>query len=943
MAGPASRAPIPVAQTLLERERELAHLDASIECGVAGEAVVVLVEGPAGIGKSRLLAEARRRAAERGLRVLGARGGELEREFPFGVVRQLFEPLLTDGVLAERALAGSASSAVPVFDSVSVPTADAQGDTSFAALHGLYWLTVNLAGDGPLALVVDDLHWCDRPSLRFLAYLVRRLEGLPVLVVGSLRPSEPGADAALLAELAGDPLSGSLHPGPLTRDAVAELVRRRLGVAVEAPFVAACHTSTGGNPLLLNELLKALDGERVRPVAANVAVVNELGPRAASRAVLLRLARLPEPAVAVARALAVLGEGAEMATIARLAGLDELAAAEATALLIRAEMLRPETPVGFVHPLVQAAVYRDLTPAERELRHEAAASLLHEQGAPAENVAAHLLVTPARGEPAVTETLRTAARAALAKGAPESAVSALTRALEEPPPPALRSHVLLELGRASALVHAPAATGHLRAAYESLTDPLERGLAADGLVRALLFTNAPQDAAVLARQAREELPAAELDLRRRLEAVELIALFFGVPDEHGMLERLRRYRTERLGETVGDRMLAAAAGWAWTLDGGSADQVSQLALWALERDELLAVDSGLMSIVATIPLALADRPEALTAVAKVSADARTKGSIFATTGAQLWGGYTAFLRGELTEAEREYRDSLEMLGMWGVPASAYSCALLAESLLEQGAKQEAWSVLGQSEVVPALSDRMMLLDRSTTSLLLADGRVEEALERTDAARTHAGWKRHPIYTPWRSLRALALDRLGRADEAIASAADELAIARAWGAPGGLGRALRILGTLEREQGLGHLEEAVEVLHGSSARLERAKALAALGGRLRRDRRPAEAREPLRHALELAETCGASPLVDEIRSEIYATGARPRTTALHGAGSLTASERRVAALAAEGQSNRDIAQSLYVTPKTVEVHLSSTYRKLGIASRHDLAAALAPTA
>ena len=251
-------------------------------------------------------------------------------------------------------------------------------------------------------------------------------------------------------------------------------------------------------------------------------------------------------------------------------------------------------------------------------------------------------------------------------------------------------------------------------------------------------------------------------------------------------------------------------------------------------------------------------------------------------------------------------------------------------------------MLGQSEEVPAGSDRMMLLDRTHTALLLADGRVEEALARTEAAERHAGWRRHPIYVPWRSLRALALDRLGREQEARAAAHEELEIARAWAAPSGLGRALRILGTIERAEGSAHLEEAVAVLEDSPARLELAKALAALGARLRRDRRPADAREPLRRALELAEHCGATPLVDEVRSEIYATGARPRTSALHGVGSLTASERRVAALAADGQSNRDIAQSLYVTPKTVEVHLSSTYRKLGIGSRHELAGALAPS-
>jgi DNA-binding NarL/FixJ family response regulator len=148
------------------------------------------------------------------------------------------------------------------------------------------------------------------------------------------------------------------------------------------------------------------------------------------------------------------------------------------------------------------------------------------------------------------------------------------------------------------------------------------------------------------------------------------------------------------------------------------------------------------------------------------------------------------------------------------------------------------------------------------------------------------------------------------------------------------------GTILRADGIEQLEEACALLERANARLEYAKALAALGVALRRVRKPTEAREPLRLALELADICAAQPLADAVRAEIYATGARPRTTALHGVLALTASERRVADLAAEGQTNRDIAQSLYVTPKTVEVHLSSTYRKLGIASRHELAGALA---
>src|SRR5262249_54768698 len=176
---------------------------------------------------------------------------------------------------------------------------------------------------------------------------------------------------------------------------------------------------------------------------------------------------------------------------------------------------------------------------------------------------------------------------------------------------------------------------------------------------------------------------------------------------------------------------------------------------------------------------------------------------------------------------------------------------------------------------------------------------------------------------------------------VAVAAAEVEIARGWRSPGTVGRSLRMLGTVEREDGGAHLEEACALLERGNARLEHAKALAALGMRLRRDRRPTEARAPLPRALELAEMTGATPLVETVRAEIYATGARPRTAALKGVGSLTASERRVADLAAEGRSNRDIAQALFVTPKTVEVHLTNAYRKLGIRSRRDLPGALAP--
>jgi tetratricopeptide (TPR) repeat protein len=447
---------------LVEREDELAVVRALVEDAAAATARMAVVEGPAGIGKSGLLAALRAETDAEGFRVLAARGTELERAFPFGVVRQLFEALVAGGPL-EDPLVGSAAAAAPVFRAPAE-----QGlpeDASFAVLHGLYWLTLNLAAERPLALIVDDLHWVDVPSLRFLAYLAHRLEGQPVLLAVGLRSAEPGADAALLADIAADPLATHVRPSPLSVSAVGELVRERLGDTPAPAFAAACHDATGGNPLLLHELLKTLAAEGVRPSADQASSVRELGSRAISRTVLVRLARLSKDAAAVARAVAVLGEGADVAALGELAELDERQVAAATRELTRAEILRPQLQLGFVHPLVRDAVYDDLAAGERELMHARAVDVLRRLDAPNERVAAHWLILPRRGDPAVAAALREAARVAAGRGAPDSAVAYLLRALEEPLAPDDHAHTLLELGSAAAELQLDEALEYLQQAH----------------------------------------------------------------------------------------------------------------------------------------------------------------------------------------------------------------------------------------------------------------------------------------------------------------------------------------------------------------------------------------------------------------------------------------------------------------------------------------------
>jgi len=927
---------------LLERDRELSAMRRLIADAAEGSGRLLLIEGPAGIGKSQLLQSARQ-SAEPTLHVLAARVGELEREFPFGVVRQLFEAA---ALTEPDAFAGAAEPARAAF--AALGAADDGEDTSFAILHGLYWLALNLAERKPLLLSIDDLHWCDRPSLRFLAYLVRRLEGVPILVAASVRSTEPGTDPALLAELTQDPATVAIAPGPLSEAAVRALVRERLDGEPDAPFADACFTATGGNPLLVRQLLSALAGDGVEPLARNARLVREIGPRGAARTVLLRLARLPQDAVPVARAIAVLGEAAELPSVAALAGIDEERAAAAIGELTRADILAPGTPLDFVHPLVRETVYRELSPVERALEHARAAEQLAAAGADLDLLAAQLLLTPPRGQSWVARRLHEAGVAARRRGAADGAVAYLRRALEEPPEDegdGFVAQLLFELGAAEALTDGPASVAHLRASYEQLGDPVAKAMVANVLGRALIFTGGILEAAELARRTAALLPPELADLRDGLRALEAMAVFFGASGHNDLrwLEELRRPLPPGAG--VGAKALAAVTAVEWAYTGGPVDDCLALARQALEGGELVAMDPGLLGTVAMIVLTIADADDAAATWEAARADAHRRGSLLGSSAINQWSGFALYRRGELDAAERLVRGSGHQVAEWGYSADArsYFAMFLLVILVERGdldAARAAARLLPDTAGIRSEALRYNWYAR--LELALAEDDPELALIAAGALARLEGRFRSTPTLPWRSQAAIAHDRLGRPERALELAREELELARGWGAPWWLGRSLRVLGTLERERGLERLREAVDVLEGSGARLEHAKALFAYGGALRRGREPAAAREPLRRALELASACSAAGLAEQARGELYAAGARPRTDALAGVEALTASERRVVDLAAAGRSNRDIAQALFVTPKTIEVHLTNAYRKLGIRSRRELAGALAPS-
>ncbi len=852
--------PLRAPANLVEREAELAVVDDALARLGAGHGGLLLFEGPAGIGKTRLLTELRTLAAAAGARPLTARASVLERDFGFGVVRQLLEPATSEADAYE----GIADPARAVLGDVGE---DATGpDRSFAALHALFRLTAALAARQPLVLCVDDLQWSDLASLRFVAYLVRRLDGLPVLVAATVRTGEPSADDALMAELGQDPVGRAVRPAPLSAGGTAGVVRGRLGAEADAAFAAACHEVTGGNPLLLGQLLTALSTECVPPDAAHAAEVRAIGPRAVSRTILLRLARMPPAVVDVARGLAILGEQPDTAALAALVGSDEWAVAEAVGTLARADIVSDQAPVGFVHPLVRDAVYGELPAARRALEHGRAARVLADVGAGPEAVAVQLALAPRRGDPWVVEQLRAAARLARGRGAPDSALAHLERALRELAPGADRTELVAEVGEVAAMVSGETAVAYLREAMELAPDAVARAGIALRMGRLLLFLGDPSEAPRLATAAAAELPEGHDDLRQGLEALELISIYFGAGDP-AELERLHDVPGEEAGQGPGARSLLGLAALQVALGSGPSEEATALARVALHEDMLVTWDPVLLTVAATQVIALGDPAEGVSVWEHIARITEGRGSPLDVVAYAMWGGVAHLWAGDLLEAEAWLERAYESQLLWGMEINAengYSSAFIALTRLERGDPVGARAALERlADPGPDPADGARFWAGSKAELLLAEGRPAEVLPITAYLRDTRPPDVHPLWVPWRGLRTRALAALGDRDAARAQAEEELGLARRIGAPWVVGRALRLLGEIDGSVDV--LEEAVTLLAGSGARLEHAKAVAALARALAASGRAGEATARAAQARELALRCGADGLAESLAS------------------------------------------------------------------------------
>jgi DNA-binding CsgD family transcriptional regulator len=926
---------------LLERGDELATVGRALEAAEGGAGRLLMVEGEAGAGKTSLLSAAARLGAEREMLVLRARGGEHEGDFAYGVARQLFEPILADEGRREELLQGTTAAVAPIF-SPDPP----QGESGpFAIQHGLYWLVADLAEAAPLLLLVDDAQWADLATLRALVYIAHRLDGLPVALVVAIRTGETGPADPLLDELRREPGVTSIVPEPLTEAAASLLAGSELGQSPTPKFAAACHRVSSGNPFLIVELLRALATDETAPSDENADRLEGIAAAGVSRSILARLARLGDDAVEIARAVSVLEPNAEVEHVAALAGMSVAEAAAASSRLIDARLLADRRPLTFVHPLVRGAVYMEMPEPTRALMHAGAAKRLETVGGPVDSIAGHLMLAPPEADPAVVESLRAAASEASGVGAPEAAVELLGRAISEPPPEGERFAVERELGMAQLMASDVRGIETLMRLHAGSDDAVARGEIVAVLATSLVYRDRSEETASLLELSLGELDGAEPRLEMRLRAELLEQSMWGTRSIlHGVSDRVDEAWP---GDSFEARKLLDTSSFLEAVGLGRMDRAERLARAAIHDAGIIREDArhGPPPTRAMIAMVLADRGDEVEPLVPAAIEAARTRNVNAVSAVFGTRSYCRTLDGDIVQGMADAERAADVARPVALTLfAALWTVALAWAMTDRGdldaARELMRRELPDGAPEPALFGA--LAHRVRARLHSALGEHEAARRSLLAVAERVDWLpfANPEIVGWRHELARTEAVLGNGEEAARLAAEAVDLAREAGGARGVGVTLAAQGAVAGSEGVEVLRESVEVLAPTRARLEHARALVDLGSALRRANHRKEAREPLREGLDIAHRCGARALEDRARTELEATGARPRSAVLSGVDSLTPSEVRVARLAVEGMTNREIAQSLFVTAKTVETHLRHVYQKLGISKRAELDGALA---
>lgn len=906
---------------IVERKAEIRWLEELLAKRSSAEKVV-LVDGGAGTGKTSLLQEFARHVERSGATFLYAAASSAERELPLSAVGQLFRDralpaeqmrqaarLLSDGVLA-----------VTVSGTGDAGSDDAAVRIPATVLARLSTILLELAERGPLVIAVDDIQHADPSSLRLLHYLARRARTGRILLIFTecLRPARP--QSMLHTELLLRPDVRRLRLRPLSAEGVETVLDGRFDPVTARRLAAECHRATGGNPLLLSALVE--DHRMAGAAAEPDSLVFDDAFRQAVLACVHR-----SEATRLARSLAALPRGASPALLGELAQLDADSVADAHAVL-RATGLADDD--GLRHDAVGAAVLSGMRQDERTALYLCAAQLLREHGAPAPAVADRLVAADQAPFPWAAKALRDAAAAAIAENGVDQAIGLLRLALRECADAAVRPAVQLELARAEWQVDPSVAARHLPELVQALRDGLPPGTA-DTLIAWMLWLGRVDDARALAAASSWSPDGAGPDPE---------VPFWWLP-----------YACSALADED-----TLSAGAAWSRGSGTTDtaptftdRVEEMLTSvftkgdhaaAVVQAERILGQAGVVppatGIAAIAALIYSDEPDRAERWCRILGRAAPRTPLANALGAVL-ASLIHHRRGELEAAVARGKEALELLPPkgWGIFVG-----------IPLGAVVTALTSAGRHDEVEAYLDIPMPDAAFHTPLVLpylqALGRHALAVGRPHAAVAEfracgdlmMSWGVDiPGFVPWRTDLARARIALGELREARELADDELA-RLADDRNRARGIALRVLAATSEQGRLDLLTEAVRLLEASGDRLELGGALADMGAERRAagDARRAGVLE--QRARALAAECGvagagdppAAPPAERER------GAEPEPDPL---ARLSDAEHRVTALAADGYTNRQIADRLRVTVSTVEQHLTRAYRKLGISRRADL--------
>ncbi|HEV8064919.1 MAG TPA: LuxR C-terminal-related transcriptional regulator, partial [Acidimicrobiales bacterium] len=611
--------------------------------------------------------------------------------------------------------------------------------------------------------------------------------------------------------------------------------------------------------------------------------------------------------------------------------------------LAEAHLLQRGRQLSFVHPLERSTVYVEIDPVSRTRAHAEAARLLHQHDAPLEQVARHLLSAEPVHDEWSPQSLERVARLYTQRGQFKLAERCLSRSLDESSDVSARPRRLLALASLHASIGRPGALALLREAADLGADPVALADATYRCLKAFAQELYPADTVATLRHLEEHLGKDNSELHIWIE----IVLATWGPSNAGQSETTlieSALAKRRLARSRQDRMALAHLSHVYSLapKQHNADYVADLAEQALRPGEFQPEDGTSVVVTgrALIALARTGRFDVVDRLGQAMQDAAlsrhhaTSVAEFSTVLADF-----SLLQGNLDRAEVESRRALAATEgiLWA--SRPLAIGVLAATLMEEGRTMEAASALYSLPPVPAARTYVELLPLEQRARLKAlDGRASEALEDLLLVKEYAGELgiTNPAATSWRSAASSLLAQLGRVSEARDLAAENLELSRAFGAPQCLGDALRTAAEVgPAAERIPMLEEAADVLTPSGASLECAKATIDLGAAYADKGRQDEAIRSLRRGADLAFHCRAQPLVERAARELRAAGARPRRLALVGAEALTPAERRVAALAADGLLNAEIAEALFVSEKTVEGHLTRVYQKLGTQRRAQL--------